>query len=372
MRILLISGSLPPMRCGIGDYTGQLAESLARRPGTTVAVLTDVAAESKLPARGFDVLAVARGWRFADALPIVRAVRRWKPDIAHMQFPTQGYGGRKLPWLLPSLLAARGVPIVQTWHEYVLQQPLPQLKGSVLNLPNAVLGGGLVVVRPHFLERMAPWYRRLLGRKQVQFIPNAPAIPVVELSHAERSEIRSRLAAGSGQIVAYFGFAYPAKGVELLFEIADPARHHLLLVCDLDPADPYHRSIRDRMNAGVWAGRATVSGFLPAEEVSRVLAAADAVVFPFREGGGRWNTSLEGAVAQGTFVITTSREQHGYDASKNIYCARVDDVAEMRQALLDHAGRRAVQDGPREAADWNTIADAHLRLYSSVLRRPVR
>jgi hypothetical protein len=44
MRILLISGSLPPMRCGVGDYTASLATALGRCDDTAVAVLTDTAA----------------------------------------------------------------------------------------------------------------------------------------------------------------------------------------------------------------------------------------------------------------------------------------------------------------------------------------
>ncbi|MGH3054806.1 MAG: glycosyltransferase, partial [Gaiellaceae bacterium] len=133
MRVLLISGSLPPMKCGIGDYTRQLAEALASRAGVTVGVLTDAAAAASAAERRFEVLPLAHGWRFADLGNLLRAVGAWKPDIAHMQFPGQGYGRSKLPWLLPSILAMHGLPVVQTWHEYVVQRSVPELKHSVLN-----------------------------------------------------------------------------------------------------------------------------------------------------------------------------------------------------------------------------------------------
>ncbi|MGH7742559.1 MAG: glycosyltransferase, partial [Candidatus Eiseniibacteriota bacterium] len=117
------------------------------------------------------------------------------------------------------------------------------------------------------------------------------------------------------------------------------------------------------------AWRVSVTGFLPAEEVSRVLAAADAAVFPFREGGGEWNTTLQGAAAQGTFVLTTSANPSGYDAAMNAYTARVDDIAEMRQALVTYAGRRASLDQIPAPASWGSIAEAHLELYADVLGR---
>jgi glycosyltransferase involved in cell wall biosynthesis len=355
------------MKCGIGDYTAQLAEALGKRPGVAVAVLTDAAAQPVPPGLSYEVLAVARGWKWPDAWRVLRAARRWKPDIAHMQYPTQGYGRQKLPWLVPSLLAASGLRIVLTWHEYFLQGNIVQLKGSLLNLPNALLPGGLVVVRPNYHARMAPWYRRLVQRKVFQFIPNAPALPAAALSADERAAIRAGFAPEGRALIVFFGFVYPAKGVEFLFKAADPARHHLVLICDLSEADPYQKQILDLARTDGWAGHVTVTGFRPAGEVSRILAAADAAAFPFREGGGIWNTSLQGALAQGAFVLTTSRERHGFDAADNIYYARPDDVEDMRQALLSHSGRRAARAGPREFASWDEIADAHVRLYASLL-----
>ena len=361
------------MKCGIGDYTGRLAEALSARPGITASVLTDVAAaDSPPPGRHFEVLPLAHGWKFSDAPGILRGARSWKPDVAHMQFPTQGYGRSKLPWLLPAILTATGLKVVQTWHEYVQQDSLPAFKHSVLNLPNAFSASGLVVVRPNFLDRMSPWYRALVARKPFRYIPNVSSIPVTDWSEDERLAKRAQLAPGGERIVAYFGFAYPAKGVEQLFEVADPTRHRLILICDLNADDPYQRSILERAAAADWAGRVTVTGFQGAEEVSRILAAADAAVFPFREGGGDWNTTLQGAAAQGTFVLTTSREPSGYDAAANTYFAGLNDVAGMREALLTHAGRRIQRHGIPEAVSWDGIAQAHAELYSEVLGREVR
>lgn len=39
IKVLMICGSFPPMKCGVGDYTSRLAESLADN-GTEVTVLT--------------------------------------------------------------------------------------------------------------------------------------------------------------------------------------------------------------------------------------------------------------------------------------------------------------------------------------------
>jgi glycosyltransferase involved in cell wall biosynthesis len=344
------------MKCGVGDYTANLASALCRCKDTSVAVLTDVAA-TPVPAEfEFEVLPIAHGWRMADVVRIGMAARRWNPDIVHFQYPTQGYGQRYLPWLLPALFRLVNVPVVQTWHEYHFDK----VKRNILN---AALRGGLVAVRPDYKARMPRWYRWLIRRKQFEFIPNASAIPRVLLSDAERLAVKSHYASASAHLIVYFGFVFPAKRVELLFEIADPVRDYLVLACDLNPEDEYHKAILDHASREPWAGKAAVTGFLPAEEGGRLLAAADAVVLPFRDGGGEWNTSIHAAAIQGTFVLTTSHERHGYDPSENIYFARPDDVADMGHALRTFVTKRITGQDKDLASDWEVIADAHKILY---------
>lgn len=356
------------MRCGIGDYTAHLAQALSQKPNTIVAVLTDVAAQPVAPQLGYETLLVARGWSVSAIASIIRATRGWQPDVVHMQFPTQGYGSEKLPWLVPPLFAMFGQLLVQTWHEYILVSNLAQFKNCLLYLPCALTPGGLVVVRPHFKDVMPRWYRSLIKHKQFKYIPNASAIPSVQISPADREIMRVQFPSESRKLVAYFGFAYSKKGLELLFEIADPADHHLILICELSETDPYQHSILALTQSPKWRGHVTVTGFLPEETVGKILAVADAAVFPFREGGGHWNTSLQGALAQGTFVLTTSHEQLGYDPARNLYAAKVDNVSEMRQALMTYLGQRRPVNMRQPQSTWDTIADEHLRLYATLVK----
>ena len=350
------------MKCGVGDYTAHLAKALSRRKDTSVAVLTDVAATPRPSDFDFEVFPIARGWRMMDVVRIAAAAWRWRPDVIHIQYPTQGYGRRYLPWLLPSLFRLADVPVVQTWHGYDSRRMSRRM------IPNSVVAGGLIVVRPEYIDMMSPLYRWLNRRKQFKFIPNACTIPQVRLTDKERSAVVSRYCASSS-LVAFFGFAYPDRGVELLFEVADPAQHHIVLICDLNSEDSYHKAILEHIGREPWAGKVTVTGFLPAEEVGRILAAADAVILPFRDGGGMWNTSIRAAVTQGTFVLTTARERHGYDPSENAYYARPDDVADMEGALRTFIARRNNTDVEDLTDDWDSIACAHTSFYDAIAHR---
>jgi glycosyltransferase involved in cell wall biosynthesis len=360
MRILLVSGSLPPMKCGVGDYTAQLAKAIVRCENMSVAVLTDAAATPIPSDFEFEVFPLAHSWRMADIAPIASMVRRWRPDIVDIQYPTQGYGSGYFPWLLPALFRIANIPVVQTWHEYH-----PETMGR-RNLLNAMLGGGLIAVRPDYKRMMSALYRWLIRRKQFRFIPGASAIPTIRLSDAERSALRLRVTSTSNRLVVFFGFAHAAKRIELLFEIADPERDRLALICDLNSADAYQESILKSINRAPWAGKANVTGFLPSDEVARILAAADAVVLPFQNGGGLWNTSIRAATAQGTFVLTTSCERHGYDSSENVYYARPEDVPEMREALRTFIGNRNSETVKDPCSEWDSIASEHVSLFKAV------
>jgi glycosyltransferase involved in cell wall biosynthesis len=193
-------------------------------------------------------------------------------------------------------------------------------------------------------------------------------IPVAVLSEGERNFLRQQWASKDRKIIAFFGFSYPHKGVEKLFEIADPVRHHLLLIGNLTQTDAYHVMLRGLANSARWCGHVTITGFVDQTLAARYLAAADAAVFPFINGGGHWNSSLHAAVAQGVFVIATSNDQRGYDPVDNVYYAAPGAVSDMAEALLEYAGIRT-RSSDQQVDPWVAIAQSHLDLYRKCLAR---
>jgi len=352
------------MRCGVGDYVASLADALARIGDIEVAVVTDCRARGAGSSSGVEVFPIADGWTISNLRPILTTIRRWIPDIIHLQYPTQGYSNGLLPWMLPLMLSVLRIPVVQTWHEH-----LPMV--SVLrSLAVALAPGRLVVVRPNYEAALPFWARLFVRRKHPQFIPNASSIPRAELNDSERSDIRRHLNSSAKYFVAYFGFIYPNKSLELLFDVLDPGQDHLVLIGQLNSDHPYQREVREWTRREPWAGKVTVTDFLPKEEVARLLAAVDAVLLPFRDGGGPWNTSLHAATVQGTFVLTTSRERQGYDLASNVYFSKPGDVTSMRSALREYIGRRNASPLTDQYASWESIAQAHKSLYQGLLGNP--
>ncbi len=251
------------------------------------------------------------------------------------------------------------IPTVQTWHEFLPHQ-------GWLRTVIALAAVRVIVVRPKYESSLPPRFLRLLGRARPQFIPNAPPLPLLKLSDSDRKSTKARYAPAGKNLVVYFGFMYPHKGVEQMFQVADPGRDRLVITGHLDSLNPYHQSIAALVASPPWRGAATLVGYLSDAEAAALLASADAIVFPFREGMGQWNTSVAAAQALGTLIIVTSTERSGYDAETNTCFCAPNDVLGMRAALHEHAGRRIPGRHHEVAEAWKKIAEAHGAVYQSM------
>lgn len=358
-HVLLVTGSYPPMFCGVGDHAAGLARAVAATGQWRVSVLTSSAAKPAISGDGVDVLAQVREWSLGALPTIVRDVRSIKPDLVHIQVPTQGYGRGLAPWLLPLALKCSGFRVIQTWHEYV-----PHAY-SMRPFLLALAASDVLVVRPDYEKRL-PWLHRWAMRS-ARIIELAPAsqIPASGMNDAQRASMRRQLADGAERLVGYFGFAYPHKRIELLFEACDPARTRLLLMTQLSASDPYHAQLMRLAAQPEWSGRVTVTGFLGPEAVADYLTASDDVVLPFASGGGSWNSSLHAVQIQGTHLIVTSVDRRGYAAGENTTFCAPNDMSALRAALT--AGGHPRRPPTVKATTWDALARVHIAEYGRTL-----
>lgn len=363
MRVLLITGSFPPMRCGVGDYSQKLADALMVGGRLQVAVLTSDQVEGRNARSGIEIFPVMKKWRLTETHRVIRVIGFWKPDLIHIQYPTQGYGSGMLPWILPLVAYFMRVKVVQTWHE------IYGIRYALRVFLKSITPSQLIVVRPHYKELLQTMMRWTLWGKEPKYIRNASVIPRAEMSAEQKSEFRKKYLQEQKRLIVFFGFVYPSKGVEFLFDIADPETDRIIIAGVVDKNEGYGKDIETRAQAPKWLGKVEITGFLESEEIARLLVVADAVILPFRVGGGEWNTSLHSAIHNGTFVITTSASRNGYDKSSNVYYARIDDLNEMRKALNIYFGSKREPALSQETAGWSEIADQHLRLYEKALQK---
>jgi glycosyltransferase involved in cell wall biosynthesis len=360
LRVLMVTGALPPIPCGVGDYTARLATALVETNRARVAVL-GVTPESdegrSLPDEQFRRLSTIHAWNAWRPTRTLAGVALWRPDVVHIQWPGRGYSEGRLAFLARILVKVFRIPLVLTLHEHIPA-------GFTSTQSMASLARLIITVRPNFATGFVDGFSSTVKDKELVVIENGPALPQVVATPQQRDEFRKRLGIPESKaIVSYFGLFYPSKGVEQLFEIADPRRHHILLMGgQAEGVGDYYSRVVRRTEAEEWRGAASILGFLPPSEAALALACSDAVVLPFLQGGGIWNTSIHGARLQRTFILTTSTTAQGYDPKRNIYWSRPGDVNELRSALDQYCSVR-VPESDFDVPEWDSIADRHLDAY---------
>lgn len=344
------------MKCGVGAYTKRLAEALAELQGIKVLVLTDARAQGYVESPNVEVIPVIKHWRIGEIFRVLSILKKYNPDIVHIQYPTQGYANKRMPLFLPLLVRLCGKKCVQTWHE-----PTGRL-GFLMTFGL----DALVSVRKMLISSLPKLTRNLVARTPFFWIPGALLLPTVKLTEIQSAEIRQQYVSNGETLLVYYGFVAPLKGIESLFEVMlRMSNAKLVMVFDLQLEDSYQRSLLDKLRQMNIDSQVVLTGFLPDEQLATILAAADAVVLPFREGGGDWNTSIEGAVSQGVFVLTTSLEKRGYDAETNTCFVAPGDVDEMVSALQKYAGVHI--QGKTAVQKWREIAQQHLGVYNQLV-----
>jgi glycosyltransferase involved in cell wall biosynthesis len=359
----MITASLPPDKCGVGDYTFFLAENLASLENIDVHVLTSKRKDSpkiNAPCK-FQLLDEIDAWNLLSLGTIIEQIKKINPDIIHIQYPTLGYEYSLMPHFLPFIFKhIFNFKVIETWHE-----PL-SWRGLFRYISNAWVCDHLIVVEPEYLSLLPNWYSLLLKRKCIHYIPIGSNIPSANLSSLEKKKIRNKYVSDSENLVCYFGFASPSKGIEQIFEIANPSTDFILLMCDLDSSDKYHKSILDLVNSTTWKDRCFVTGYLCSSEVSKNIAASNVALYPFINGYSFRNGSVLAARAQGTYIVTTSNHKSGFSSDENTYYCLPSNIDEMKSAIRKNGVLSESISFSSTKLDWKLIANSHLKLYCQI------
>lgn len=356
MKILIVSGSMPPMNCGVGDYTFLLAKNLANLEGNQISVITKSLAK-EVNDHNFNVFPLIEKWNIRTLLLVRRHIKEWNPDIIHIQYPTSGYGRSMLPSFLPYILKSIA-PVVQTWHEYLSR------KGYIRYLPNLLAGDLFIVVRDNYLSSLPKFYRKVLGSK-IDKISVASAIPKYNPSISERVQIREKyIDSDSSILVTFFGFISEHKCIDKIIDLVDKENQTLVLIGSISEEKPFHRKILDKINKLKFKNSVQVTGYLESLEVAKILSVSDVSIFPFCDGVDECNTSFLAAKIQGGLVIATHKSKIGFHKSENVWYVKPGDYREIENILMNLPTFKKVENNKYS---WEEIAKKHQSSYTNLL-----
>jgi glycosyltransferase involved in cell wall biosynthesis len=365
-RICLITGSYPPLRCGVGDYVSQLARTLAAR-GNEVHVITSKSAGNG--GGGEIVHAVVSRWTPLAMYRLLRTIRALRPEVVHMQYPTNGYGYQIGPQALVMLCRLSGMKVITTSHEFIRARFLRKLS----LIPLFLFSHALIFTSEE--ERVAisismPWLRSKFSRSST-IIPVGTNIPV-EAHH-------EKLPAGS-RTVSFFGLFFPGRLIELVIDVFREISHRMpdvrfRFIGDVHPLhEDYFQTIRSYAERELPDGRFEWFTGRSPEEISHALSASAVCLLPYPDGATFRRTTLIAALALGIPVVTTRSDLTPkllIEGQPVLFGNDRKHMAEqVIQVLSDHELAALISGKARKIAgmfSWDRIATDHLKAYERIV-----
>lgn len=337
MKVAMVTGSYPPMTCGVGDYTHKLVGSLQ-----------EIGAKVDVFSSGLD-------WSLLNSKKLADSISAASPDIIHIQYPTVGYGSS----LGPQALSFMSKPSVVTVHEVSQVHMLRQL-----SLVSFTLSADRVIFTSEYeMSYASRWAPRLATRSTVIPIGSAIAASVV----GSVKDIDD---------IIYFGLIRPKKGLEQVIRLAYLAKKEglPLTVRIVGLVDSQQHQYFNKLQS-------TADGLpvfwdlgLSEHQVSDLLARSHIAYIPFPDGASERRSSLLALLSNGVATISTKGIFTTGAMAEAIAFADTPEeaLAVVRDLNANPAKRRLLTDKAREYVgmrDWKNIAHRHLELYREVLKQ---
>ena len=361
-EVLIVSPVMAPARGGLADHSLRLAQELAAK--RRVAVLTSRGARG---AEGFEVIPQIGDWHAGEAL--TEAIVSLAPNATILwQYVPHAYGRGGVNWAILRVmrtLQKRGRRQVILAHE---------IAAPFSAWPHRCLYALSHRYQWHALRGAAEalgisteaWLEALCDREpglapKLFLAPSPATIPVT----APSADLAVRWRAGQGwaaptRVLAYFGTLSRTKQFDWVVrawqEAQAPGMPVGLAIIGDQPgfACPAHLQALFRP-----------LGFLPAEEVSRALRAANVLALPYADGVSERRTTFMAGLAHDLAVVTTLGPSTGRTLRQAAFF-RASTAGEpsqfarhVKELLRDPGQRQQIGErggaAYREAYDWSRL-----------------
>ena len=221
--------------------------------------------------------------------------------------------------------------------------------------------------------------------KPLEQIPIGSNITVHPVSEADRRRTRQQLGLNSHDfLLGYFGFLNESKGADTLLNALAQLdeRVHLVFIggrtgaSDPDNNQSFYEQLDVQVEQLGLLDRVHWTGFVEDEQVSQLMASADLMVMPYRDGVSLRRGTLMAALAHGRPLISTQPQVatpelvHG----ENVWLVSAENATELSEAithLRSHQELRAtLSEGATKLSQqfqWDKIASQTADFYESLL-----
>jgi glycosyltransferase involved in cell wall biosynthesis len=376
MKVLIVSSVFPPMKSGGADYVLRMSAELAKLD-VTVHVLTAYAKDkfTTLP-RGVFVHEIMKSWCWPDAFQLLGLVREIKPDVVHLIFTGWMYHDHPMITFLPHVLKrlAPGIRVVTCIESVrgVNQELSTESTRYVQQLMSKWAGQkginyeyGTIARDSDRIIFLSDRHKTLVKKEiavdesKCVLIPPPPIMPMSKpLDAAAREALKRELKVPPDEFVlGHYGYLYPNKGIEFLFEaisaLGKKGRKPRLLIVGGTPEQyvldkvgrpNYLAELKELAAKLGIADNVTWIPYVPfdSDDASLCLRLADICTLPYEWGVSLNNSSLSFCAAHGLPIVTTRPDdlEHPFVHEQNLLLCKPRDTESLLQSI-----ERLMDDG---------------------------
>lgn len=265
--MILVTGTYPPERCGVGDYSQHLLSTKEGHSWT---------------------LFYRSSWRFAELRRYIHDLIQLEDSVINLQYPTMGYGTS----ITPHLLMAYAVLFLHK-HLYITVHEYSQLgwKGKMALNMLFVLAKDILFTTSFELDcarHHNPWMRKGQVVKIRSNIPAAESKPMNERQWD----------------MGYFGYIRPLKGLEDYVPVAEFLHQQGKRVYVMGQVQPEFAAFHEPFLHQLEQKGIAYLGDCSQEEVAKVLADTKIMYLPYPDGLSERRGSFLAAVVNGAAVVS--------------------------------------------------------------------
>lgn len=299
-----------------------------------------------------------------------------RPDILHVQYLPLLESGLPVELWILRLAKVFGVRLVHTVHNILPQDGGDRYRTAYTRVYR--MADRLICHNDETKEQLVAKFG--VSPDRISVIPHGPLFGAAPPDSGARCREKLKLAP-SDVLVVYHGIISPYKGVPLLVDAWRRVQQshpnaRLLIVGSGDPAEM--QKIEERVSAYGLTGSVCLDfRFVSELELTDLLAAADVLVYPYREittsGALMTGINFGKPIVATRLPLFEATLQHGETA---LLVPR-DDEAELGQALLSLIGNQGLRERLAAAIrrlprpSWSEIAAKTACCYELALGRAV-
>jgi len=290
MKIVLVT-AFPPSRQALNEYGFHIADELRQQAGIELIILGDDLSEPMPELPGFTVIRCWAFNRLGNALSLIRAIRRLKPDVVWFNLGFASFGGKPLPAFF-GLTAPALTRLCSCYTHVTLHQLFETVNLADAGVKSPLLYSIAGNVATHLLlsanslSVLLPAYHRTLRRKYRRGAVNVRHHGIF----ASRPEPPNFALRGNPvHRVLAFGKWGTYKRLEVLVNAFEAIQSQLpqteLVIAGGDhPKTPgYVRGIAESMKHNP---RIRFLGYVPEESLSNLFRTASLTVLPYTSSAG--------------------------------------------------------------------------------------